>query len=58
MKEIRETVQPAYLATKKLQTAGMTLPDIKKIIDITYTNTAALGIERKNERVKVFSTAN
>lgn len=47
LKEIQETLEPAFVATKKLQTPDLTLPDIKKVIDIAQTRTHELGITHK-----------
>ena len=43
LKEIEETLEPAFIDTKKLQTSNLTLSDIKKIMDIAQAKTHKLG---------------
>lgn len=42
--EIRDTLKPAFIANKKLQARNLTLPDVRKILDIAHSQTAALGV--------------
>jgi hypothetical protein len=42
--EIEETLKPAYIATKNLQARQLTLPDVRKVIDIAHSHTSQLGI--------------
>lgn len=41
--EIRLTLEPAFVATKSLQSKNMTLPDIRKVIKLCWLKTAEIG---------------
>ena len=43
LKDLQETLLPAFVATKQLQGRELTLPDVCKIIDIAHSKSSELG---------------
>ena len=43
LEEIRETMQPIYIATKQLQSKNVTLTDVRKITQVCWIKTAEIG---------------
>jgi len=43
LEEIRQTLEPIFVATKQLQAKNLTLPDVHKIVTVCWMKTAAIG---------------